>query len=145
MYRGRTAQEMAAIGTADASGRADHRTARLGNGLEVRATEIPEVKLIRPARYGDHRGFFSESYNRRALAEAGIEVEFVQDNHVYSKEAGTLRGLHFQAPLNRTEFPGGGFVWLLMPPRQSPPGSRSSALQPRPAECCRWARAGGGG
>ncbi|HET6521201.1 MAG TPA: dTDP-4-dehydrorhamnose 3,5-epimerase, partial [Geminicoccaceae bacterium] len=71
---------------------------RLGNGLEVRATEIPEVRLIRPARHGDHRGFFAESYNRRALAEAGIDVEFVQDNHAYSKEAGTLRGLHFQAP-----------------------------------------------
>ncbi|HET6520682.1 MAG TPA: dTDP-4-dehydrorhamnose 3,5-epimerase, partial [Geminicoccaceae bacterium] len=44
------------------------------------------------------RGFFAESYNRRALVEAGIDVEFVQDNHAYSKEAGTLRGLHFQAP-----------------------------------------------
>ena len=66
--------------------------------MEVRSTEIPEVKLIRPARYGDHRGFFSEAYNRRALAEAGIDIEFVQDNHAFSKEAGTLRGLHFQAP-----------------------------------------------
>ena len=66
--------------------------------MEVRPTEIPEVKLIAPARHGDHRGFFSEVYNRRALARAGIVIDFVQDNHSYSAQAGTLRGLHFQAP-----------------------------------------------
>jgi dTDP-4-dehydrorhamnose 3,5-epimerase len=66
--------------------------------MEVRSTEIPEVKLITPARHGDHRGFFSEVYNRRALAAAGIALEVVQDNHTYSARAGTLRGLHFQSP-----------------------------------------------
>ncbi len=66
--------------------------------MDVRRTAIPEVKVIIPARYGDHRGFFSEVYNRRALAEAGIEIEFIQDNHSYSAERGTLRGLHFQRP-----------------------------------------------
>ncbi len=66
--------------------------------MEIRATAIPEVKVIVPARYGDHRGFFSEVYNRRALAEAGLDVEFVQDNHSYSAQRGTLRGLHFQRP-----------------------------------------------
>ena len=70
----------------------------VGDIMEVRSTEIPEVKLIKPARYGDHRGFFSETYNRRALAEAGIDIDFVQDNHSSSREAGTLRGLHFQSP-----------------------------------------------
>lgn len=64
--------------------------------MDVRATEIPEVKVITPARYGDHRGFFSEVYNKRALAEAGIKIDFVQDNHAFSAQRGTLRGLHFQ-------------------------------------------------
>jgi len=66
--------------------------------MEIKATAIPEVKIVTPARFGDHRGFFAEVYNRRALAEAGVDVEFVQDNHSYSAERGTLRGLHFQRP-----------------------------------------------
>jgi dTDP-4-dehydrorhamnose 3,5-epimerase len=66
--------------------------------MNIQATAIPEVKVITPARFGDHRGFFSEVYNRQALAEAGIDVAFVQDNHSYSAERGTLRGLHFQRP-----------------------------------------------
>ena len=66
--------------------------------MEIKATAIPEVKIVTPARFGDHRGFFAEVYNRRALAEAGIDIEFVQDNHSYSAERGTLRGLHFQRP-----------------------------------------------
>ena len=63
--------------------------------MDVRPTAIPEVKLITPARHGDHRGFFSETYSRRALARAGVAIDFVQDNHSYSARAGTLRGLHF--------------------------------------------------
>ncbi len=66
--------------------------------MEVIPTEIPDVKLIVPKRHGDHRGFFSEVYNAQALAEAGIEIAFVQDNHSLSAERGTLRGLHFQTP-----------------------------------------------
>ncbi|MBB4266627.1 dTDP-4-dehydrorhamnose 3,5-epimerase [Roseospira visakhapatnamensis] len=66
--------------------------------MQVTATDIPEVKLITPRLFGDHRGFFSETYNRRALAEAGITLDFVQDNHSKSARPGTLRGLHFQTP-----------------------------------------------
>ncbi|HSA79480.1 MAG TPA: dTDP-4-dehydrorhamnose 3,5-epimerase [Geminicoccaceae bacterium] len=66
--------------------------------MDIQPTAIPEVKVITPARFGDHRGFFCEVYNRCALAEAGIDVAFVQDNHSYSAERGTLRGLHFQRP-----------------------------------------------
>ncbi len=66
--------------------------------MEIKATAIPDVKVIVPARYGDHRGFFSEVYNRSVLAEAGIDIEFVQDNHSFSAQRGTLRGLHFQRP-----------------------------------------------
>ncbi len=66
--------------------------------LGVRSTEIPLVKLIIPVRHRDRRGFFSETYNRRALAGAGISINFIQDNLSLSIHAGTLRGLHFQAP-----------------------------------------------
>ncbi len=59
---------------------------------------IREVIAIKPNRHEDERGFFSETYSRRALAEAGIEGEFVQDNHSLSVPQGTLRGLHFQVP-----------------------------------------------
>ena len=56
--------------------------------------------LITPKRYGDHRGFFAETYSRKKYLEHGIDIEFVQDNHSISREAGTLRGLHFQNPPN---------------------------------------------
>ena len=64
--------------------------------MEVTALSIPDVKLIVPKRFEDARGFFVETYNRRRLAEAGINLDFVQDNHSLSREAGVLRGLHFQ-------------------------------------------------
>lgn len=66
--------------------------------MEVRSTAIPEVKLIKPRKHGDHRGFFSETYNKKELAEAGIALDFVQDNHSLSTEKGVIRGLHFQIP-----------------------------------------------
>ena len=65
---------------------------------KVTPQAIPEVLLIEPAKHGDERGFFSETYNARALAEAGFEGVFVQDNHSRSPKKGTVRGLHFQAP-----------------------------------------------
>ena len=59
---------------------------------------MDNLKLIKPKRHGDHRGFFAETYSRRKFTELGIDIEFVQDNHSLSREVGTLRGLHFQAP-----------------------------------------------
>ena len=53
-------------------------------------------KCIVPARHGDVRGWFVESYNRRALAGLGIDCDFVQDNHSFSAKRGTLRGIHYQ-------------------------------------------------
>ena len=58
-------------------------------------TAIPDVLLIEPKVFGDQRGFFFESYNRRTLAELGVTGEFVQDNHSRSAK-GVLRGLHYQ-------------------------------------------------
>ena len=63
--------------------------------MEVVATQHPEVLLLRPKVFGDARGFFFESYNRKAFAEVGIDAEFVQDNHSRSAK-GVLRGLHYQ-------------------------------------------------
>ena len=66
--------------------------------MDVTSTDLPDVKIITPPRFGDRRGFFSEIYNRRALVEIGITAEFIQENHAYSADRGTLRGLHFQCP-----------------------------------------------
>lgn len=60
--------------------------------------EIPEVKVFTPKQFGDCRGFFSETYNYRTFQCAGLDVVFVQDNHAYSADRATLRGLHFQTP-----------------------------------------------
>ncbi len=67
-------------------------------GLQIVSFDVPGPLLITPERFGDSRGFFSETYSLPALAKAGIDLVFVQDNHSLSAEAGTLRGLHFQAP-----------------------------------------------
>ncbi|ANY77720.1 dTDP-4-dehydrorhamnose 3,5-epimerase [Microvirga ossetica] len=63
----------------------------------VEPTAIPDVKIVTPRRFGDNRGFFSETYNLRLFVEAGISAEFVQDNHSLSATVGTVRGLHFQS------------------------------------------------
>jgi len=63
--------------------------------MQVIATQHPEVLLLRPKVFGDARGFFFESYNRKAFAELGITAGFVQDNHSRSAQ-GVLRGLHYQ-------------------------------------------------
>jgi len=64
----------------------------------IAPTALEGVIVIEPKRYGDERGFFSETYSARALHEAGFEGVFVQDNHSRSPKKGTIRGLHFQAP-----------------------------------------------
>lgn len=66
--------------------------------LDIKELELPGVFEITPRRLGDHRGFFSETYNAAALSEQGIDLVFVQDNHSLSKAAGVLRGLHYQLP-----------------------------------------------
>ena len=63
--------------------------------MRVTPTALPDVLLIEPKVFGDARGFFYESWNQRALADAGLDVEFVQDNHSRSSR-GVLRGLHYQ-------------------------------------------------
>ena len=66
--------------------------------VEVIDTAIPDVKILTPEKFGDRRGFFSETYRKRTLDEAGIKLEFVQENDSLSGPTGTIRGLHFQTP-----------------------------------------------
>ncbi|HET7710059.1 MAG TPA: dTDP-4-dehydrorhamnose 3,5-epimerase [Sphingomicrobium sp.] len=66
--------------------------------IEVAPTALHGVVEIRPRQFSDDRGFFSETWNRAAMAEAGLDHDFVQDNHSLSIASGVLRGLHFQVP-----------------------------------------------
>ncbi len=65
--------------------------------VEIKETKLSGVKLLKPRRFGDHRGFFAETYSRRVSTEMGVDDGFVQDNHSLSVAEGTVRGLHFQA------------------------------------------------
>ena len=69
-----------------------------GSGMMIETTPLPDVFLVTPRRFGDARGFFAETWSRPRMAEAGIDIDFVQDNHSVSEAAGTVRGLHFQTP-----------------------------------------------
>ena len=64
--------------------------------MKVIDTKLQDVKIIEMAVFGDHRGFFTESYTREKFKEAGIDIDFLQDNHSLSVEPGVLRGMHFQ-------------------------------------------------
>lgn len=66
--------------------------------MNVEATALDGVLILTPRRFGDDRGWFTESWNREAMASAGLSFDFVQDNHSYSARKGTLRGLHYQSP-----------------------------------------------
>tara|TARA_R100000935_G_scaffold49398_1_gene74673 strand:- start:147 stop:710 length:564 start_codon:yes stop_codon:yes gene_type:complete len=66
--------------------------------MEVEQTALDGVLILTPKRFGDPRGFFSESWNAKRQSDAGIDIDFVQDNHSMSTQVGTIRGLHFQAP-----------------------------------------------
>ena len=66
--------------------------------MNIEPTDLPDVLILTPARFGDERGWFSETFNAARLAAAGLDMVWVQDNHSMSARVGTLRGLHFQAP-----------------------------------------------
>lgn len=81
--------------TQDRGGESD-LIGELNLSVQVKSLEIDAVKIIKPDKHGDNRGFFSEVYNKEQFCEVGIDLNFVQDNHSFSAEAGTLRGLHYQ-------------------------------------------------
>jgi dTDP-4-dehydrorhamnose 3,5-epimerase len=66
--------------------------------VQIEDTPLAGLRVLTPRRFGDSRGFFSESWNRRLLAEHGMDYDFVQDNHSVSARVNTVRGLHFQSP-----------------------------------------------
>lgn len=66
--------------------------------MQIEPTALSGVLILTPARFGDPRGFFCESWSRKRMAQAGIDIDFVQDNHSMSAQTGTVRGLHFQSP-----------------------------------------------
>jgi dTDP-4-dehydrorhamnose 3,5-epimerase len=66
--------------------------------VQIEDTPLSGVRVLTPRRFGDARGFFSESWNRRLMAEHGMDYDFVQDNHSLSARVNTVRGLHFQSP-----------------------------------------------
>ena len=66
--------------------------------MQIDTTSLPDVLILTPKRFGDDRGWFMETFNAARVAEAGLNLSFVQDNHSMSAKVGTLRGLHFQTP-----------------------------------------------
>jgi len=66
--------------------------------MQIEQTTLADVLILTPRRFGDDRGFFSETWNSEVLAQAGIGHSFVQDNQSLSAQKGTVRGLHFQTP-----------------------------------------------
>ena len=66
--------------------------------MKIEKTAIDGLCIIEPARFGDDRGWFSETWHQAKLAAAGLDIAFVQDNHSFSATKGTLRGLHYQCP-----------------------------------------------
>src|ERR1700712_1548476 len=64
--------------------------------MHIERTALPDVAVLTPKRFGDDRGFFSEVFNARVFGAEFGETTFVQDNHSWSAQVGTIRGLHFQ-------------------------------------------------
>ncbi|WP_454870780.1 dTDP-4-dehydrorhamnose 3,5-epimerase [Priestia megaterium] len=64
--------------------------------MNIIKTKFEDAVLIEPKVFGDHRGFFTESYNKEMFEQNGIDMEFIQDNHSLSQQPGTLRGMHYQ-------------------------------------------------
>ena len=84
--------------------------------MQIEQTPLAGVLVITPRRFGDDRGFFSESWNRRTLTEAGVTLpEFVQDNHSLSREIGTVRGcISNRRPMRRANWCAAGAARCLM-------------------------------
>ncbi len=66
--------------------------------MQIDDTALSGVRILTPRRFADARGWFMDSWNREVLRGAGLDLDFVQDNHSLSAEAGTVRGLHYQRP-----------------------------------------------
>ena len=63
--------------------------------MQITATDLKDVFIIEPQKFGDNRGWFMESWSQKKMEAAGLYYDFIQDNHSYSAQKGVLRGLHF--------------------------------------------------
>jgi dTDP-4-dehydrorhamnose 3,5-epimerase len=68
----------------------------MGREMNFTKTKLADVAIVEPTVYGDHRGWFMETYSDSRFKEIGLNLNFVQDNHSFSAAKGTLRGLHYQ-------------------------------------------------
>lgn len=66
--------------------------------MQIEKTALPDLVILTPRRFGDARGWFVETWNAARMRDAGLDLAFVQDNHSFSAQKGTLRGLHYQSP-----------------------------------------------
>lgn len=66
--------------------------------MNITSLEIPEIKIIQTKKFGDDRGYFSETYNKKLLEKNSITIDFIQDNQSLSTQENVLRGLHYQSP-----------------------------------------------
>jgi len=64
--------------------------------MNIVKTNVEDVIIVEPKVFGDHRGWFTETYSKEKFKEHGVEIDFIQDNHSFSAQKNTLRGLHFQ-------------------------------------------------
>ena len=64
--------------------------------MNIVKTNVEDVIIIEPKVFADHRGWFTETYSKEKFKEHGVDIDFIQDNHSFSAQKGTLRGLHFQ-------------------------------------------------
>ncbi len=72
--------------------------------MNITGTKLKDIWIVEPIVYNDHRGYFMESYNKSLFDQVGFNIDFIQDNQSLSKEAGTLRGLHYQLnPMEQTK------------------------------------------
>ena len=97
-YRLTCSRSFSVSGAADKTTTISVRIEAVAYGMEVLETDIVDVKLLKPVRHVDSRGFFSEVFKESGLRELGIDIHFVQDNHSLSASKGVVRGLHFQIP-----------------------------------------------
>src|SRR3954452_2081226 len=98
--------------------------------MEVESPPIHEVKVLKTKKFGDDRGYFSETCNMQALANAGIDEVFIQNSQSLSATRGTVRGLHFQLPPVAQ-------AKLVRVLRGNIPKSPSTGRWRRPTPCCR--------
>ena len=82
--------------------------------MEIYSLEIPEVKVIKPKKNLDNRGYFSEVYSNKSMKENGVDLNFLQDNQSLSVDINVVRGLHYQAEPFAQDKLGNMYIYYLL-------------------------------